>query len=398
MRARRFFLPTLLLLVFGAGLVLASPSLDAAWIADDLHLIKHYTNQELAESFVASWDSSGTETSSYRPLTDVYYHVTYSLFGASLPLYRIFQVGLFAVLLAVFALNALVLGFSQGQVSAACFIILCTRNTWWQLVWPTDGVRLFMALFGSLALYCYLRYLQTARGWFAVAALGCYLVALLTREEILPYALLIPLVGWWHNQDRKQALKFGALLLGVSALFVGLRRIFVPDAVAALYLPGWPLQIGFVVLPRLFTWLPLSLAALLLFWGLVALAKPNRRAWFWLLCVALAATPGIVISRANNSLLPVTFFALFLVSVFAQKRALHIAVLTLYLSGSIVAHQDAQRALAPNSIDRVTQARRFLYGDWQNSLPWIPPERLEQLRSEAEKTDVIETPPIWSGW
>jgi hypothetical protein len=253
-----------------------------------------------------------------------------------------------------------------------------------------------MALFGNLALCFYLRFVKTSHLKWAVLAMLCYLIALLTREEILPYAALIPLIGYCLSGERKPALQIGGILLVVSLAFVILRRVFVTDAVSSLFLPGWLPQMSFALAPLLFDWSPLI--GFVVLWLLILLVRPPCTVWFWLLCVGIAAAPGIIVWRGNNSLLPITFMALFLVAVFSQRRALHIVALTLYLVGSVVAHRHAQLGLAPNSSVRVEQAQRFIYGDWQNTLIWIPIDRVEHLQSEAQIRDVIETSEFWSGW
>src|SRR4051812_34549941 len=59
------------------GVALAWPSLAYPMVYDDLHLIRRFSPQELAQVWHSPWDVDGIETPGFRPLTPLFDHARY---------------------------------------------------------------------------------------------------------------------------------------------------------------------------------------------------------------------------------------------------------------------------------------------------------------------------------
>lgn len=97
--------PWQLLIAFGLflliGVALAWPSLTYPMVYDDLHLIRSFSPQELAQVWHSQWDVDGIETPGFRPLTPLFDHARFMLFGENVVAHRLFLVLLFAVYLTI---------------------------------------------------------------------------------------------------------------------------------------------------------------------------------------------------------------------------------------------------------------------------------------------------------
>src|SRR4051794_5253817 len=85
--------PWRLLIAFGlfllVGIALAWPSLSYPMVYDDLHLIRRFSPQELAQVWHSPWDVDGIETPGLRPLTPLFDHVRFVLFGENVVTHRL---------------------------------------------------------------------------------------------------------------------------------------------------------------------------------------------------------------------------------------------------------------------------------------------------------------------
>jgi hypothetical protein len=330
---RRYWPLALFAAYFGIGLLLALPSLSLPWFNDDLFVLRPYTADELAQAFTGNWDFSGIATPGYRPLLIVYYHLTSLAFGESVVLHRLFSIALFALHLVGLAALGARLGMARGAAALAGVLILVTRNTWWVLTWPTDGVRSLVGIFGALAIYGFLLHLDKPAVWKAAASGLAFACALLIRDEALVYLALVPLIGAyrvlqgdWRHRLRTSApalrrIALHALVLAViAAAFLLIRREVVAETPFRIAPLGLIWSLGWVFVPRL-PFLPdaVWLGAMAVFWllmGALMRGLPQRGlALLWLACAVIAAAPGLVVTRGNTLLLPICFFCLFLATV-----------------------------------------------------------------------------------
>jgi hypothetical protein len=384
------------------GALLAAPSLNADWFFDDLYYVRVYSPDEISAAFAGNWlidERLGTQ--GYRPLNIVTVSAVASISADSPLAARAMQIVLFALMLMLVIELALAMGMTRSQAILAAVCILVARNTWWMLVWATDLPRVVAAILVLITLCLHVRSQSAAA---QIIGIACFACALLIREESASFALVMPLVGYVKFRDLRRAVITAIpLSLCVIAMFA-LRRAVVPASDSTIFPLGYLLQVSFALLPRLFTDSLLSLIALVAFWALMLLSRPPKLAWLWLICVAITSAHGLIVSRGNNALLPIVFLGLFIGACARDhagtQRRLALAGAVLFIVGSVIAHRDAQRALAPNSAERVDFAQRMLYGDWDYVLPYIPDSRLEGLRASAQiaPEDTQIAPPIVSGF
>jgi hypothetical protein len=201
------------------------------------------------------------------------------------------------------------------------------------------------------------------------------------------------------------------LLIGCGALTLvlfALRASFVPDAqsVTSIYPQGITLMLFYTYFPRLFEPLPVSvgIVTLLIVW-VAALFNRSRRALVWLLVSGIALAPTLVSPRANNLFVPLVFLGAFFADTLLTTRKVRLwerrfaaFALLLLIAGNFVSHRLAQQTLAPDSVDRVTQADWYLNGEWQYSLDDIPPARIASLERALLQTPQARTRWLASGW
>lgn len=415
----RFHLPRTFLflgfcLFFMVGIILAYPSLSYYWFNDDLFLVKPYSNEELVHAFAGDWDPSGISTPGYRPLTVMFYHVTAIAFGENLVLHRVFRIALFALQLAFLGLIAVKLGLTRWQALLAGVLVLCTKNTWWVLVWPTDGIRAFATLLAELAAYLFLKDLENPTKLKFLGAILLFTGALLSREDVLVFVPLIPLFGlfqlvqptWFHFSKLPTLLRSTPLLrriilqaLSLALVFVvywWLRAHLVPNTSAPLSLAGWFYSLLWVFWPRLaLLSIPVWIGVLIAFWALliliIRLMPPHecRLAFFWLVCTVLSAATGLVVTRANTLLPALCFFGLFLATVFGGVIKAHRVIklvagmaLSVFVISSALQHRTVQQSLAPNSTQYLYETSRYFWGEWAAAYDFIPQNRRDYLRAQ----------------
>jgi hypothetical protein len=407
----RFWLPLSFLVYFLGGILLAAPSLSNYWFNDDLMMIRIHTNEELVDAFQGNWEPSGISTPGYRPLTTVFNHITALAFGEAVELHRLFRIGLFAAFLTVLASIGRMLGMSHWGAFLAGLLVLFTKNTWWVLTWPADGIRAFTGLLWALSALLLLDYLRQRGAWKLVLSLTLFVIALLTREDMLIGGVLTPMLALAFLGQRTGEFQLVGLLKPLRSpegrivivytllmgLLVGvawlLRMQFVVGSQTALSMAGWVWSLLWVFVPRLpFVPIVIWLAIMVIFWAalvLMARALPiteKRLALFWLACTIIAAAPGLVITRANTILLPICFFCLLLatlsdslIKIGGRQRRMTVVLLAVYIVEGAVLHRSAQLSIALNSTEHVRETSLYFWGEWQPALRFIPQTRRDYL-------------------
>ncbi len=405
------FLLGLFVVLYLLGVVLSLPSQHNYWFGDDTFLVRTYSGDELRGAWSGAYDASGASTLAYRPLTILYYHVVSLVFGENISLLRFFGIALLVLHVVLLTYAAHLLGLKRWQMLICGVLILCMRNTWFVLVWPTDTIRSFMVIFGDLTLILFLRALIRRQPRYFAPAILCFVVALFTREEILPYLVIIPAAGLiyaWQRTNptdrlREQVLSvlrsplLRLLILGaiplvlITGMFWVIRQTTVPNAISAATLEGWLFNLMLVLFPRMpFDSLLIVGLSLLCFWiSLIVMlvklpARSRITALFWLFCVIVASSLGVASARANNLLLPIGFFSLFLATMlgnFGQRSRpvtlLVSGILILFIVGSAIANQTAQLAITPTSTAYLDENMELVWGRW-SYLP-TPDVRREEI-------------------
>ncbi len=397
MISRPVFAGIAALIFFMVGIILAYPSLSYYWFNDDLIMVRMHSGAEIAQAFTGDWESSGISTPGYRPLTLLFNHMTALAFGESVELHRLFRIALFALHLTVLGLIGLELRLSRLQVLLAGLIILCTKNTWWVLVWAADGIHAFNVLLVGLAAYLLLRDLKHPSPLKWTAAYLLFAGALLTREDVLTFVVIIPLIGLFQSDAPRRRIIVQAIGLAMVAIgYWVLRTMFVPSASTSISIMGWVYSLAWIFLPRLaFLPLPVWIGVLVAFWAILfillrTMHKDQRRlAWLWLVCTVIAASTGLVITRANTLFPALSFFGLFLATILgdALTRSRRLAVLggialVVFVVGSAAQHRIAQQSLAPNSTEYLVETSRYFWGEWSPAYPFIPEVRREYLQEQ----------------
>lgn len=386
-------------LIYGIALALTFPSLSYDWFGDDLLLVRPYTPAELISGLTGNYEPSGANIAGYRPLTRVFYHVSYLLSGGSFVGYHLLQIGFFAAHVTLIGVIGRRLGMTWVQVVLAAVIMASMKNMWWMTAWATDAIRPFMGIIGSLAILALLAYFRRPRPWLLAATVIGFTLAILTREEILHYAVIIPAVSAMYllqrgelRSRRRTLIALTIVLFGIAGVFWLARRAFVPDAGTALQFSGWIFNLVITLFPRMPVGSVIASAvAIGVFWLamlLILLRIPRdhqRLALFWLAGAVIACSSGMGSWRGNQLILPISFFALALGTIFgsytmkSRGAARYTSWLVVpFLIGSMILHQTAQENLHPLSTDNLYWSSRFLWGQYKDAP--MPPERVERLR------------------
>lgn len=434
----------LLFAVFSViGLVIAFKSLTYDFFWDDLHLVRPYSGSEILQAFSGNWDPDGIETPGYRPLTTIFNHVRGSILGENVIAQRLLMIALFAGFLSFLGLAARRLGIPLWQSAIAGAISLVARDNLWNLVWISDGVHAFAGLFFFIALYLYLRHMEHPAQWRFVLSLVCVLAALLTREETLSLLPVIPAAAFLSSGLSRLELaeisinRFLELLLQrqfskIPVLFprpmiktilrycmilafmvVGywvLRQSLVDVVPRRLTFQGWRLLVELTLFPmgRKFqerTWL-MMLVSLVTIAVFVLPTRAKLQAGFWLGCMVLSASIGLVLARVNILLFPISFFGLFLAIVLGEfgktsrGGAVYSGVFLLVLlfwSGRLNLIQ--QESLHPSSIQYLELNAEFIWEPYTYAT--IPEERRERMIQRYEELgvhsadDFAQALPLW---
>jgi hypothetical protein len=138
-------------------------SLGYYWNWDDLHLVRRFTAAELLSTLVGTWNPDGFETLGFRPLTTLFNHVRWLAFGEFVEAHRLFLVGLFAVYLAGLGRIATRIGARPAVGVLAALFTVCAKNSYYHVVWISDGIHLAQGLFVLAAAFAVLSFTDGGR-------------------------------------------------------------------------------------------------------------------------------------------------------------------------------------------------------------------------------------------
>ncbi len=427
---------TLFLFYTAVALLASHGSLGYDWFWDDAHLVRAFSPDELQHALTGNWDPDNIETPGYRPLTVLFDHVRATVFGESVVAHRVFMLALFAVYATLLARAGMHLGMGYWQVALAGVIIICAKNNWWNLVWITDGARVFGAVLSAIALLLGLRYAATSRIPALLLALLFATLALFTREEFLavyPLLVLVIVAAGVIRSDPctirdalapalaalRQALPVAALLLLIAIVFLGMRASLVPEATArtpqrfggfihliwSAYPMGWLPSSDTLALQAIWTLMGASLlvlAALYLSW------RARMRASLWILCAAVACAPGFLVWRPNLLLLPLSFVAYAVADIAGEvgrrsrPLAAWSAIIVLFLIVTSAARSiAAQESMGPDSSARLWADAQLVNSPVPLAIPEARYERMRERVSAAgitwydEKVLDADYPALW---
>jgi tetratricopeptide (TPR) repeat protein len=77
-----------------------------------------------------------------------------------------------------------------------------------------------------LAVKWFINYMKTNRFWIIIASLAAYFLALMSKEGVITFLLIMPLIGWYLNKEPKLSdLKQSLLFLIPAAFFLLIRHL-----------------------------------------------------------------------------------------------------------------------------------------------------------------------------
>jgi hypothetical protein len=393
-------------LLFGFALFVSSKSLLYDFYSDDIHLIRTYTLPELQSVFSGEWDPDHLETSGYRPFTTLFNHTRAVIFGENTLYHRLFILMLLALSLTLFC-KILFDYYAVPYLysTLGCILTISARYNWFNLVWISDGIHVFILFLFVLSLWGMTVYLNKGK-WLALATcLGLIGTAFFTREDALILATLLPVFGAYYifilqrlspgNNLHRNQYRFGQMvaLLGLLLMIsVFLHFLFVPRT-NILDIAGWVTHISWSIFPMgSFLYTPWIIVLIITAIATVTILPKEKRytVFFWALCLVVAAAPGIVRQRINLLLLPILFFSQLLAFVFLEitKRNSILKLLIILLLGSAILlstrlNMTAQETMNPLSIERIVNTNKLL------GKATIPAKRLIRLENEETKLGII---------
>lgn len=356
------FLAALVIILSACWLGFHWRSLGFGWNWDDYHLIRSFTGQELARVFTGTWDVDGLETDGFRPLTVAFNHFRYTLVGEHPAGQRLLLLAMMAGLLWTVGWVCLQFRIGRRATALALLLLASTKVFSGDIVWISDGVHVFQNLLMALSIAALLLFVRDGSLLAGLASLVAVWLALWTREDSLTLVLMLPvllvaylclaagirgpreLLAQLRSGKQRFNARYAAYvvgLAGVTVLSLIYRTAVVPSAeplafnmqalrglldhvswsmalvgqsLPAGWVHGLGYQSGSLLLEQISrTWL-VALAAVAVF-ALFFLQK-DRSYWnqaaVCIVCMVIAAMPGMVTARSNLIFWPTFFFALLL--------------------------------------------------------------------------------------
>lgn len=305
-------------------------------------------------------DNSGNAYE-YRPIVLLTFAAEHQFFGDNPGVSHFLNVLLYAILIFVLfkALQALFNSYSIWLTFAVTLLFAVHPLHTEVVAGIKNRDEILALLFGLLALYAALKYIQTEKLiWIAFAAF-LFLAGVLSKKSIMPFALVIPLaVSMFRKPSLKQILlltiPLGAVASVTSHFFDINLRIFLFAAIVTgsvtayiassyktlsdfkndclspsvlfatvLSFSGFLLLIGVLNNSALLLW-----GAILL--NIIALYKTDKKDSDIFLLIITAASLALLIQ--NGMVSPVLFLAAYLIGIFNFRNRLHIAMGVLLLT------------------------------------------------------------------
>ena len=392
------------------GLSVAWRSLDYDWYFDDLHIVRPFSAAEIAGSFTGTWDPDDLETKGFRPGTVIFNDFRARVFGESVRAQRVFLIVLFAAYLV--SLGALICRFGApwwiGLIAGV--LTLCSKDSFYHVVWISDGIHLVPGLLFVAAAHLLLGYLDDGRRLPGAASGLLLLVALAAREDALALCPVVLLMGaaYLMFSDRPPAAyrrlaSYGAFLVLTFLSFWLWRLAGVPRA------PNFRVNLDVLLGPWYhFRWMvslsgefgTAQYAFLAAFVVLLAVAvrlprDQRRHSLMWLVLAAIACLPGAVRARANLLLFPISFYATFVALTVAPLARTSRVAAACALTVLLVAAGVSARASRLEQLSLHPMSANKLYWDWQSiysdaRFSNIPPVRLERLKANLGRFGIVD--------
>ena len=215
-------------------LILFLPTLGYPFSMDSIHLIRLYSAQELLDAWTGHWDPDNTETAGWRPLTTSYYAVEWLLFRSSALLQRLALI--FFMALTFTMLYELFKQFSSDRTLAlaASLLTATSMSSYYHVTFLADGIHIFLLFLLIIATRFFLQIIRSPTIFNVLGFLVFYLMALLTREEAVSWAIALPLISLLAIKNFtfvhwRHLWRMGIVLVIVIAVYFILRTRFLYD-------------------------------------------------------------------------------------------------------------------------------------------------------------------------
>ncbi|MBX3054685.1 MAG: hypothetical protein KF753_24655 [Caldilineaceae bacterium] len=409
------------LFFLGMAFMIGRFSLASPLKGDDLHLIRTYSSNEMAEVWRNTWDPDKIETPGFRPLTTYFYHVQAILFGSSVLLFRVFLLGLYSFLLTIVGI-----GFRNLlQTSYAVILFGGTLSLFHtanvsNYAWISDGTHLLSGILIAGALYCSVKFIHTGNAkWLLVSLLQVVLALLIREDSLIVYPLLILFIITALLQSQKQPKElltrihhlvlFACTLVVIFFGWFYYRSDVVPQATPlGINFKGfvWSLLQTVQILgdsTRLVVWQTnfLLFGSLWLiclgFMATVSLLLLDRKTLthsaVWIAAMTFAALPGLTLARNNLLLFPTIFFGFYvattLVAISKKSATGYICAVVIAffaLSASAYGSSLIQREQTTSNLDYICNSAEWIYGKFAHAT--IPEERRGSITKQLSELHI----------
>jgi hypothetical protein len=444
----RYFLSILVILLAFYWLLFHYPSLNYYWSSDDLHLVRQFSKTEIIQVFSSTWDVDKIETPGFRPFTLLFNHFRFILIGESPANHRLFILSLMTGLLWMIGWISIKLGLQRGIVAFALLILVSTKSLTGDIVWIADGIHIFQHCLIAISIIFMILFIDYQSLWSGFLSLIFVWIALWTREDSLILLFLMPVIftvyycqGYGLNKlkeiflyKRKFLVFFiflyciaGVTFLYRSYVVTGTPEIgsimgflnhvkwsvwivgdYIPEIMSLS--PEWGVQTGGRLLALMTLLWGVLIAALTVFFLLVARINVKKQVSICLLGLFLTSTPGLYFSRSNLLFMPTMFFSLALaISMFeilnfrfgsdqacgfsrtnkSCDRVLHllfVLICILAVGGSLYRSIIQRLDMHPFSINQVISDYDALYGEYAEAI--VPIERRTYLIEKLSRVGI----------
>ena len=411
------------------------------YIWDDLSLFRNYTLKELINVWVGNWDPDGIMTKGYRPIKVLYFHLTYSIFGENIFLFRIFV--LFEILFLIILTNQLFekLNFSKNQIMIFTSLLVFSKIFATLVSWLFLSVLIFTYILALISIKFYFLSIEKKNNFYLIVSLLFAGFSILSREELYVLPAIIFLMYFYkfdiNLKNILYCLKSTFLFFILVFVLMFLRKHFVPDALQIqlinyqIYFVNIPfvgdsiirfggyiqavkssfLPMGYLSssysdnIQKIFCiiWILLICFALILFLSVIKFNKKKLKKFLILFSLVIVSSlPHLSISRSFGIYLP-SIFALMLISILIEKtfnsfntssnllkfisKVLSVLIIFIGITGGVYRSNLHIESVNKFSNSIVQYDARMLY---QLKDASIPEERFNYNKKHLENLNVYE--------
>ena len=219
------FIYIIVLIVFG-NTVFNRYALDDEFVIKNNPLVMQGI-KGIPEIITTQYFKNNVSSFGYRPITKIVFAIEFNIFGANPFISHLINILLYAIsCVLLFKLLIKVLLEKTGPV----FIFIVT------LIWiihplHTEVVaslknreELLYLIFSLLSLNFFIRYIDKQKIYYLFSALALYALSFLTKQSAISFALIIPLVLWFHFVKPEPIIQLFKnnvrIIISVACLFV----------------------------------------------------------------------------------------------------------------------------------------------------------------------------------